>query len=65
MSSLDGLHVEVAVALVLKHGGISAVGQGTRVSVAETCQVVLISTKGLCDGSKKRSEYMEEGEDGR
>ena len=47
VGSLDGLHVEVTVAFVFKHGGVATVGQRTRVARTQTREVVLVAAKGL------------------
>ena len=47
MCSFNGFHVEIAVALVLEHGCVSAVSQWTRVLVTQTSQVVLIGAEVL------------------
>ncbi len=52
MRSFDGLHVEVALALVLEHSGVPTVGQWARVAIAEASEVVLISTESLGDSPK-------------
>ena len=48
VSSLDDLHVEVALTLVLLNSGVSGVGQRATVSVAETSKVVLVPAELLC-----------------
>ena len=48
VSSLDGLHVEVAVTLVLKHSSITRVCQWARMARAQTRQIVLVSAESLC-----------------
>ena len=47
VSPLNGLHVEIAHALLLKNGGISSIGQRTGVPGAQTSQVVLVAAKSL------------------
>jgi len=48
--TLNGLHIEVAVALVLEDSRVTRVGQGARVTVAHARQVVLVATEGLSHG---------------
>ena len=50
MCSFNGLHVEVAVALGLDNGSIATVRKGTRMPVAKTGQVVLVTAEILSDG---------------
>lgn len=47
VSPLDGLHEEVALAFLFFDGCVPRIGQGTAVSVAQTCQVVFVSAEGL------------------
>lgn len=47
VSTLNRLHVEVAVALVFAHRGVTRVRERTTVSVAQASQVVLIAAEGL------------------
>ena len=47
MGSLNRLHVEVAVTLVLKNGRVSGICQRTRMARAQTGQIVLIAAKSL------------------
>jgi hypothetical protein len=54
VGTLDRLHIEVAVALVLEDRRVTRVGKGARVTVAHARQVVLVATEGLghCLGLK-------------
>ena len=44
---LDGLHIQVAAAILLPDGGVSAVGQRAGAAVAEACDVVLVAAEVL------------------
>jgi len=50
MGSFDRLHVEVALALVLAHGGVPAVTEGATVAIAHSGEVEFVPAESLRDG---------------
>ena len=47
MRSFYGFHIEVALPFVLQNGRIPAVGKWTRVPIAHSSQVILVSAESL------------------
>ena len=50
MGPLNGLHIEIAVTFVLEDGRITRIGKRTRMTIAKSSKIMLVTTEGLSCG---------------